>query len=162
MDEVVKSLEEKENDCNSKAVWWSRGGTALLAISLAVAILFTEWSVDGFEKLSTGPKSGLFGPYLVLRGTIMIALLAAWSKYAFKQAAAYKHEALKRSERTHAIKFGKMYLEIYRGKFDMHEFKAVFEHWNINPGTAFQPNGNLDFEPKMPNVNLLNYPPKTD
>lgn len=59
------------------------------------------------------------------------------------------HEAIKRSDRTHAITFGKLYLEIYGNTVDRKELLDIFENWNITSESAFSKVSPPSFDPKI-------------
>ncbi|MBF4297148.1 hypothetical protein EAY24_28300, partial [Vibrio anguillarum] len=61
---------------------------------------------------------------------------------------AYMHEALKRTERTHAISFGKLYLEIYGNDVSKEDMKSIFENWNMESQSAFKEIQQVDFQPQ--------------
>ncbi len=108
--------------------------------------------VYGAYEFSTTPKqdiSWLFFGYLMIKGLIVIGLFAAWAKHAFNQSNAYMHEALKRTERIHAIRFGKLYLEIYGNDVDKQDMKSIFENWNMESHSAFKEIKQTDFQPKV-------------
>ena len=58
-------------------------------------------------------------------------------QHAFTVSNAYMHEAIKRSDRAHAINFGKLYFEIYGNAVDRSELVEIFENWNIASESAF-------------------------
>lgn len=58
------------------------------------------------------------------------------------------HEALKRTERTHAISFGKLYLEIYGNDVSKEDMKSIFENWNMESQSAFKEIQQVDFQPQ--------------
>ncbi|WP_435274081.1 hypothetical protein ACMAZF_12140 [Psychrobium sp. nBUS_13] len=59
------------------------------------------------------------------------------------------HESLKRSDRMHAINFGKLYLEVYGNDVSQNDMKAIFENCNMNSDSAFTKIQASDFEPKV-------------
>lgn len=146
---AISALESKENEYKGQANEWSKRG--LLALKLAVGGALTAL-VYGAYEFSTTPKqdiSWLFFGYLMIKGLIVIGLFAAWAKHAFNQSNAYMHEALKRTERIHAIRFGKLYLEIYGNDVDKQDMKSIFENWNMESHSAFKEIKQTDFQPKV-------------
>ncbi|MGK5059245.1 hypothetical protein ACQ4WY_20175 [Janthinobacterium sp. LB2P49] len=59
------------------------------------------------------------------------------------------HESIKRSDRAHAINFGKLYLEIYGNSVDRKELIDIFENWNITSESAFSKANPSGFEPQI-------------
>ena len=41
------------------------------------------------------------------------------------------------ADRAHAIGLGKLYLQLYKSKFEWRELKDIFQNWNIDKGSAF-------------------------
>ena len=54
-----------------------------------------------------------------------------------------------RSDRAHAITFGKLYLEIYGNTVDRKELLDIFENWNITSESAFSKANPSGFEPQI-------------
>ncbi|MGN4989908.1 hypothetical protein [Aeromonas sp. 97A] len=79
----------------------------------------------------------------------MVTLFGAWAKHAYNLGNAYMHESLKRSDRMHAINFGKFYLEVYGNNVSQSDMKAIFENWNLNSDSAFTKVETSNFEPKI-------------
>ena len=46
-------------------------------------------------------------------------------------------ESIRFSDRAHAIGLGKLYLQLYKSKFEWAELKDVLQNWNIDKGSAF-------------------------
>ncbi len=59
------------------------------------------------------------------------------------------HESLKRSDRMHAINFGKLYLEVYGNDVSQNDMKSIFENWNLNSDSAFVKIQGPNFDPKV-------------
>ncbi len=145
---AISALEKKEHEYKLQAEEWSKKG--LLALKLAVVGALAALAYGGYEFSNTpkGDVSWLFFGYLMLKGLIVIGLFAAWAKHAFSQSNAYMHEALKRTERIHAISFGKLYLEIYGNDVNKQDMKSIFENWNMESQSAFKDIKQEDFQPK--------------
>ena len=58
-------------------------------------------------------------------------------------------EALKNSDRVHAISFCKFYLRAYGEKATWVEIKEVFQHWNIAKDSAFSVLDSKEFDPNF-------------
>ena len=74
---------------------------------------------------------------LVLSNFIIIGFLGACARYAFALGKSYTTEALKASDRIHAISFGQFYLEAFGARAGWSELKEVFAHWNIDRSSNF-------------------------
>ncbi len=134
---AITALELKATEFLNKASRWNLQGfiAVLLAVSMSI---FIFWS--GSNELKTADRSNidwLFFCFMLLKGIIAISILAAWAKHSYSIANAYIHESLKRSDRTHAINFGKLYLEVYGNNVSQLEMKSAFENWNLESDSAF-------------------------
>lgn len=77
-----------------------------------------------------------FGEILVISG-----LTVALSRFLFLLGKSFMVEAIRCSDRAHAISLGRLYLKFYKNKFEWSELKDVLQSWNIDQGSAFR---NLD------------------
>lgn len=144
---AISALEGKENEYKEQAEKWSDKGLLALKLSVGSAVLSLGYGAFEFSNTPKEEISWLFFGYLMLKGLIVIGLFAAWAKHAFNQSNAYMHEALKRTERTHAISFGKLYLEIYGNDVSKQDMKSIFENWNMESQSAFKEIKQEDFQP---------------
>lgn len=145
---AVSSLEIKENIYRKKAKLWAIYGSLVLLAAIAAATLISLYGTGIFneEKLSDLKWQTLV--FVSFKGLIVLGVLGLWAKHAFAVSNAYMHEAIKRSDRAHAINFGKLYLEIYGNSVDRKELIDIFENWNITSESAFS-KVNTDFEPRI-------------
>lgn len=74
---------------------------------------------------------------LFLSNVIIIGFLGACARYAFTLGKSYTTEALKASDRIHAISFGQFYLDAFGANAGWSELKEVFAHWNIDRASDF-------------------------
>jgi len=144
---ALRALEDRESLYKEKAKFWSLQGSIILATAvIAVAGLSLYGYTFGEPITSLTWPSLLF---LTFKGLIILGVLGLWAKHAFTVSNAYMHEAIKRADRTHAINFGKLYLEIYGNAVERSELLAVFENWNIAGDSAFSKASPETFEPKI-------------
>lgn len=146
VNEALSSLDTAANDYKETAKNWSKMGLAALLCGVVVAIYF---GLIGFHPSSEGktvewPQVVFFG----FKGLIVISLFVAIAKYCFTYAQSFMHESLKNSERRHAIKFGKFYLESFGANAEWGQVREAFEHWNIAPSSAFSNSDPEKFDPK--------------
>ncbi|MBF4328334.1 hypothetical protein EAY16_23975, partial [Vibrio anguillarum] len=132
----------------TKAHDWSFKGNVALACAVGASLLALAYGAYEFSNTDKADVSWLFFGYLMLKGLIVIGLFGAWAKHAYNQSNAYMHEALKRTERTHAISFGKLYLEIYGNDVSKEDMKSIFENWNMESQSAFKEIQQVDFQPQ--------------
>ena len=148
VENAIEGLEKKENEYKEKAKEWSDKGSNAIKFAVGAALVALAYGAFEFSSTPKTEVSWLFFGYLMLKGLIVIGLFAAWAKHAFNQSNAYMHEALKRSERTHAISFGKLYLEIYGNDVSKEDMKSIFENWNMESKSAFKDIKQEDFQPQ--------------
>jgi hypothetical protein len=110
-------------------VWYGAGFGSLL-----VGIIFVVYS------LHAGSGSDINWVQLVrllISNVVVIGFLGACARYAFALGKSYTTEALKASDRIHAIAFGQFYLEAFGARAGWSELKEVFAHWNIDRSSNF-------------------------
>ena len=145
---ALSALEAKETEYKTKAQDWSFKGNIALSCAVGASLLALIYGAYEFRNTEKADISWLFFGYLMLKGLIVIGLFSAWAKHAYNQSNAYMHEALKRTERTHAISFGKLYLEIYGNDVSKEDMKSIFENWNMESQSAFKEIKQVDFQPQ--------------
>lgn len=122
------------------------------------------WYVLGFLSLLVGIAFGLLGLaaasqqtalpiesliLAALKAVLVVGLLGACAKYAFTLGKSYASEALKCSDRIHAIRFGEFYLRAFGDKTQWAELKEVFQHWNIDRSSSFSGLDASSFDPRF-------------
>lgn len=147
--EAVKVLEEKETDFSSKSKLWNAQGTLALGLSILSAIAALIYGGFEFNDAAKENIDWFFFSFLLLKGLIVVTLFGAWANHAYNIANAYMHESLKRSDRIHAINFGKLYLEVYGNDVSQADMKSIFENWNLDSDSAFTKVQKSSFEPKV-------------
>ncbi|MUL11868.1 hypothetical protein [Aliivibrio fischeri] len=145
---AVGALETKEAEFAKKARDWNLQGSIALGLSIITAIVGLIYGAFEFNAAAKASIDWFFFSFLVLKGLIVVTLFGAWARHAFNIGNAYMHESLKRSDRMHAINFGKLYLEVYGNNVTQSDMKAIFENWNINSDSAFTKIQQPNFEPK--------------
>jgi len=146
---AIEVLEKKEKDFATKAQTWNNHGS--IALCCAIASSLGALVYGGFEFNSAAQENidWFFFSFLILKGLIVVALFGAFAKHAYNVGNAYMHESLKRSDRMHAINFGKLYLEVYGNDVSQNDMKAIFENWNLDSDSAFTKVQSTNFEPKV-------------
>ena len=144
---ALKVLEVREQNYRKKAAQWTTHGTLVLLVAIAATIAL---SIFGYD-LTTSSKEISWQAMLFVsfKGLIVLGVLGLWAKHAFTISNAYMHEAIKRSDRAHAITFGKLYLEIYGNTVDRKELLDIFENWNITSESAFSKVSPPSFDPPI-------------
>jgi hypothetical protein len=148
--DAQESLEKKEREFSKKSDKWGCIGNAAMAAAILSACGSLWYGAEQFDKASGTDKiEWLFFGYLLLKGLIVISLFAALAKHCYTISNAYMHESLKRSDRMHAINFGKFYLEVYGNEVSQVDMKAAFENWNLDSDSAFVKIKPASLEPKV-------------
>ncbi|MGV0832073.1 toll/interleukin-1 receptor domain-containing protein [Empedobacter brevis] len=87
---------------------------------------------------------------LLLKSVIIIGLLLACSKYTFTLGKSFMHEALRNSDRIHAISFGEFVIKAYGDKISSYsEINDLFQNWNIDKSSSFQLLDTDSYDPKF-------------
>ncbi len=144
---ALKVLEDREKTYRRKAGQWTAHGTIVLLVAIAATAAI---SVYGYGLTSSAEALSWQALLFVsFKGLVILGVLGLWAKHAFTVSNAYMHEAIKRSDRAHAITFGKLYLEIYGNTVDRKELVDIFENWNITSESAFSKVSPPSFDPKI-------------
>lgn len=145
--DAVKALEAREGLYRKKAFQWSVHGTLVLVSAISAAILVSLYGYSYGGKIEELSWQALI--FVSFKGLVVVGILGLWAKHAFAVSNAYMHEAIKRSDRAHAINFGKLYLEVYGNSVERKELIDIFENWNIASESAFSKIRTEGFEPKV-------------
>lgn len=147
VNDALSSLENAAAKYRKSARNWSLAGVASLLLGAFVAAYF---GLSGLNEGSGGKSlEWAHVVFFTFKGLILIGLLVALAKYCFVYSQSFMHESLKNSERKHAIKFGKFYLESYGANAEWAQIREAFEHWNIAPASAFSTNDADKFDPRV-------------
>ena len=123
-------------------LWYSLGFFPLL-----FGIAFAFLGLAAASHQTALPTESLI--LATLKALIVIGLLGACAKYAFSLGKSYASEALKCSDRIHAIRFGEFYLRAFGERTQWTELKEVFQHWNIDRSSSFSTIDASSFDPKF-------------
>lgn len=146
---ALQLLEAKEKDFTSKASRWNITGSTAIMLAVTSAVLALYFGSLEFKQAAKENIDWFFFSYLILKGLIVVTLFGALATHSFNLGNAYMHEALKRSDRMHAINFGKLYLEIYGKEVSQYDMKDIFENWNLESDSAFTKIKPSNFDPKI-------------
>ena len=130
VESAVNALKEKETTFSEKAETWNLHGNISLGCSIVSAIGALVYGGFEFNSAAKDNIDWFFFSFLLLKGLIVVSLFGAFAKHAYNIGNAYMHESLKRSDRMHAINFGKLYLEVYGNDVSQNDMKSIFENWN--------------------------------
>ena len=80
----------------------------------------------------------------------VVVILISLSKLLFTLAKSFMVEAIRCSDRIHAISFGKFFLDAYGAEASREEVLKAFSSWNIDNGsTSFRNQSGEDYDPKI-------------
>lgn len=136
---------ERKNKRLAYLCYGSSGMFILIAILFSfhkVAIVFamTEWQMAVTKTVS---------------GTLTLALILALSRLLFVLGKSFMVEAIRNSDRIHAISFGEFFLNAYGNVATREEVRDVFGNWNIDNGSSFITQSPKDYDPQIIE-NLIN------
>lgn len=146
---AIEVLEKKEKDFSGKAKEWNNNGSISLGLAILSAIGALVYGGFAFNSAAKENIDWFFFSFLLLKGLVIVSLFGAFAKHAYNIGNAYMHESLKRSDRMHAINFGKLYLEVYGNDVSQSDMKSIFENWNLDNNSAFTKVQRASFEPKI-------------
>jgi vacuolar-type H+-ATPase subunit I/STV1 len=144
---AVRVLDDREILYRKKARLWSIQGVFVLSVAIAVTAAISLYGAGISADLQDLEWQTLL--FVSFKGLVVLGVLGLWAKHAFTISNAYMHEAIKRSDRAHAINFGKLYLEIYGNSVDRKELVNIFENWNIASESAFARANPSGFSPEI-------------
>lgn len=84
---------------------------------------------------------------LCVEVVILSILAVSVSRFLFLLGKSFMVEGIRCADRAHAIGLGRLYLQLYKGKFKWAELKDVLKNWNIDQGSAFINLDAKDIEP---------------
>jgi hypothetical protein len=140
---AIDSLEKLERRDRLISYFWYLTGFSALALGIIFAL--QGLTIAAQQNTISTPNLLL----ITLKALVVIGLLGACSKYAFSLGKSYSSEALKASDRVHAIRFGEFYLRAFGAKTKWEELKEVFQHWNIDRTSTFSGLDTSQFDPKI-------------
>lgn len=133
--EYIEEAIEAQEAIRSRNNWAARMWYSIGFVALLFGIVFVTWSADSVWDID----ENFFK--LTIANFVVVGLLGACARYAFSLGKSYTSEALKASDRIHAISFGRFYLNAFPDRATWAELKEVFAHWNIDRASTF---GSLD------------------
>lgn len=140
--EALDLLDKKERQFHRLSKLWASVGAASLIAGMGYFVYLTVASAAAMPAAITWE----FIVFSALRGLLAVALLFALARYAFLYSNSYMREALKNADRTHAINFGKFYLQSYGAAADWSQVKEAFANWNTTGSNAFTPGGEPELD----------------
>lgn len=82
-------------------------------------------------------------------GVLTLILILALGRLLFILGKSFMVEAIRNSDRIHAISFGEFYLNAYGKVATRDEVREVFGNWNIDNGSSFISQSAKDYDPQI-------------
>lgn len=143
VEEILENLKDREKRNKRYALWLYASSVLILAFVVAFATLF----------LARNSLADLELERLLVLGVLYLfiaILMVSISRFMFTLAKSFMVEAIRASDRIHAISFGKFYLEAFDEKVTREELIQIFGTWNIDNGaTSFREQSPDDYDPKL-------------
>lgn len=143
VEEILENLKDREKRNKRYALWLYASSVLVLAFVVAFATLF----------LARNSLADLELERLLVLGVLYLfiaILMVSISRFMFTLAKSFMVEAIRASDRIHAISFGKFYLEAFDEKVTREELIQIFGTWNIDNGaTSFREQSPDDYDPKL-------------
>lgn len=135
-------LRKRESRFRFAAYFWY--AAAFLSLAFGLSTSFYRAS-----NLATHLSSWLDFAGFCAVGLVVLGLLIAVSRFAFMLGKSFMVEALRNSDRIHAISFGEFYLRAFPDKIEWDQVKDAFQHWNIDKGSSFYSQSPADFDTEV-------------
>lgn len=135
LNDTIADLNEKVRS-NKRLAYLCYWGSFLALIGVLIFSIFRYGPVHATVGLDIFSLIQYCGEIVVIS-----ALAVALSRFLFLLGKSFMVEAIRCSDRAHAIGLGRLYLKLFKSKFEWSELKDVLQSWNIDQGSAFK---NLD------------------
>lgn len=136
-------MKESEKRNKRFAFWLYLVSIISLIATIVIAVAFVvnrDWQTLNVE-------------YMIAYGVVclfVIIILISLSKLLFTLAKSFMVEAIRCSDRIHAISFGKFFLDAYGAEASREEVLKAFSSWNIDNGsTSFRNQSGEDYDPNI-------------
>lgn len=143
IEDVFVNLNESEKRNKRFAFWLYLVSILSLIATIVIAIAFAtnkDWQTASVEYMIAYGVACLF----------IVVILISLSKFLFTLAKSFMVEAIRCSDRIHAISFGKFFLDAYGAEASREEVLKAFSSWNIDNGsTSFRNQSGEDYDPKI-------------
>ena len=146
IEDVFINLKKSEKRNQKFAFWLYFVSIISLIATIVIAVIFVV-----NRDLQTANVE-----YMIAYGVaclFIIIILISLSKLLFTLAKSFMVEAIRCSDRIHAISFGKFFLDAYGAEASREEVLQAFSSWNIDNGsTSFRNQSGEDYDPKIAEI----------
>lgn len=140
---IIQSLERRERSNKLYSFFLYLISAIMLVSTIAVAIMY-------LKKINIGEMEVASIIAIATVYLFISIMMVSISKFLFTLAKSFMVEAVRASDRLHAISFGKFYLHAFNESVTREEILKVFSSWNIdNGGTGFKDISGDDYDPKL-------------
>ena len=148
--DVFVNLKESEKRNKRFAFWLYFVSIISLVTTICIAVLFFTKGAQYADNITALIVYGVICLFIVI-------MLISLSKLLFILAKSFMVEAIRCSDRIHAISFGKFFLDAYGAEATREEVLEAFSSWNIDNGnTSFRNQSSEDYDPKIAEIiNIL-------
>lgn len=136
---MVDDLKIRENHLFTVSNRWSMFGGFCL---LTAIVIFAALSVHSAGQVKSD-MSWAYLTFYAFKGVFLAAISGIIARYSFVLSLNHMSEALRTTDRIHAIKFGQLYVESYGASANWDQVKEAFSNWNGFGSHRFDSN----FEP---------------
>lgn len=140
--ETITEIKQKEKSLEKAAKNWYMTGYVSLVLGVILALAFTFISYNSSQNWQDILIWGI-------KAAVILILFISSSKYAFNLGKTFMNEALKNADRTHAINFGKFYLQLFGDSVTPNDMKEIFRDWNLDKPSAFVNLKTEEYDPKI-------------
>lgn len=149
IEEVFENLQKNEKQNKRTAFWLYSVSIFSLISTIVIAIIFFAKEKSYENDVISLATYGIVCIFIVI-------MLISLSKLLFTLAKSFMVEAIRCSDRRHAISFGKFFLDAYGSEATREEVLKAFSSWNIDNGsTSFRNQSGDDYDPKLTNIAQL-------
>lgn len=132
----------KRNEHKSRILSYIFYGLSILTIVSSIVWCFR------FDISSLTDDIGK-NTYIIFSNVFIIVLMIALTRLCFVLGKSFMVEAIRSADRTHAISFGKFFLDAFGKEANREEIIKAFSAWNIDGGSTFRTQTTDEFDPKL-------------
>lgn len=146
IDNVFINLKQSEKRNKRFAFWLYIISIISLTATIVIVVKFLITEKLYADNIMSAIIYGIVCLFIVL-------MLISLSKLLFTLAKSFMVEAIRCSDRIHAISFGKFFLDAYGSEASREEVLQAFSSWNIDNGsTSFRNQSGDDYDPKLAEI----------
>lgn len=126
VEEILSNLNNREIKLSRISFWSAIFGGVILIAGLLCLIYLSFRS----DILAMGQMSWPQIVYFSAKGAVIAGVIGVISRYSYVFSTEYQKESLRVADKSHAIKFGQLYVETYGAAADWDRVKEAFSNWH--------------------------------